>query len=52
MQIEHPKAIECAEKARTLILSEYKVPITNDEVAYLALHIQRVTAESGTKQKD
>ncbi len=44
-QIErgYPKALACGEKVRTLILKEYDKAITNEEVAYLAVHIQRLT---------
>lgn len=43
-QIEtgYPKALSCAEKLRTLILKEYNKAIPNEEVVYLAIHIQRL----------
>lgn len=40
----YPKALACAEKIRTLILKEYDKSITNEEVAYLAVHIQRLAS--------
>lgn len=45
-QIEqgYPKALSCAEKVRTLILREYDRAISNEEVAYLAVHIQRLAS--------
>lgn len=39
----YPRAITCAEKVRTLVLKEYDKLIPNEEVAYLAVHIQRLT---------
>lgn len=43
-QIEkgYPKALNCAERVRTLVLKEYNKAITNEEVVYLAVHIQRL----------
>lgn len=43
-QIEstYPKALECAEKVRTYMIREYELPIPNEEVAYLAVHIARL----------
>lgn len=45
-QIEagYPKALACAEKVRTLILREYDKVITNEEVVYMAVHIQRLVS--------
>lgn len=45
-QIEqgYPRALSCAEKVRTLILKEYDRAISNEEVAYLAVHIQRLAS--------
>ena len=40
----YPKALFCAEKVRTLILREYNRVISNEEVAYLAVHIQRLAS--------
>lgn len=40
----YPKAINCAERVRTLILKEYDKAITNEEVVYLAVHIQRLAS--------
>lgn len=42
MQTGYPKAVSCAEKVRTLICKEYDKMISNEEVAYLAVHIQRL----------
>ena len=46
VQVEqgYPKALSCAEKVRTLILREYNRAISNEEVAYLAVHIQRLAS--------
>ena len=44
MESSYPKAISCAEKVRTLIVKEYDKAISNEEVAYLAVHIQRLAA--------
>ena len=43
-QIEkgYHKALNCAERVRTLVLKEYDKAITNEEVVYLAVHIQRL----------
>lgn len=45
-QIEtgYPRALSCAEKVRTLILKEYDKAITNEEVVYMAVHIQRLVS--------
>lgn len=40
----YPKALNCAEKIRTLLLKEYNKLIPNEEVAYLAIHIQRLVS--------
>lgn len=42
MKKGYPKAMACAEKIRTHILKEYDNRISNEEVAYLAVHIQRL----------
>lgn len=42
MEKTHPRALNCAEKIRTLIVKEYGKAISNEEVAYLAVHIQRL----------
>ncbi len=38
----YPQAMSCAEKIRTFIVKEYDRGITNEEVVYLAIHIQRL----------
>ncbi len=38
----YPKALECAEKIRNYIYQDYQVKVPNEEVAYLAIHIQRL----------
>lgn len=43
MQQGYPKAVECAEKVRTFVLRKYNVFLPNEEVAYLALHIARLS---------
>ena len=40
----YPQIVECAERVRTYILREYGKAIPNEEVAYLAVHIQRLAA--------
>ncbi len=42
MQSGYPKAVDCAEKIRSYILKDYQILIPNEEVAYLAVHIQRL----------
>lgn len=42
MEQGYPKAVLCAERVRTLILKDYNQAISNEEVAYLAVHIQRL----------
>ena len=44
MEQGYPKALGCAEKVRTLILKEYDRAISNEEVAYLAVHIERLAS--------
>ena len=44
MQQSYPAAMACAEKIRTFILRKYGVFLPNEETAYLALHIARLTA--------
>lgn len=41
----YPKALNCAERIRTLLLKDYNVFISNEEVAYLTVHIQRLTRD-------
>lgn len=43
MQQGYPEATACAEKIRTFILRKYNVFLPNEEAAYLALHIARLT---------
>ena len=43
MESAYPQAFACAEKIRTLLLKENDIFIPNEEVAYLAVHIQRLT---------
>ncbi len=42
----YPKAVQCAEKIRTYLIKEYDVMIPNEEVMYLAIHIQRLAAKT------
>ena len=44
MSKEYPQDMECAEKIRTFLVKEYKKSITNEEVAYLAVHIHRLNS--------
>ena len=44
MEKGYPKALACAEKVRTPIIKEYNKGISNEEVAYLAVHIQRLAS--------
>jgi len=39
----YPDAVECAERVRTHILTEYNEALPNEEVAFLAVHIQRLS---------
>lgn len=43
MKDSYPAAMECAEKIRTLIIKDYDIVITDEEAAYLAVHIQRLS---------
>ena len=43
MQQNYPAAVTCAEKIRTFILRKYGVFLPNEETAYLALHVARLT---------
>lgn len=44
MQRGYPEATACAEKIRTFVLRKYNVFLPNEETAYLALHVARLTA--------
>ena len=44
METGYPKALACAEKVRTHMIKEYNKSISNEEVAYLAVHIQRLAS--------
>ena len=44
MEKGYPKALACAKKVRTHIIKEYNKGISNEEVAYLAVHIQRLAS--------
>lgn len=46
MEKRYPKAVACAEKVRTLLIKEYNKAISNEEVAYLAVHIQRLASRN------
>lgn len=46
MEQGYPKAVACAEKVRTLLLKEYHKAISNEETAYLAVHIQRLASRN------
>ena len=46
MQNGYPEATACAEKIRTFVLRKYNVFLPNEETAYLALHIARLTARN------
>lgn len=41
----YPKEYECSQKIRELIQSQYGHTVTEEEVAYLALHIKRIRME-------
>ena len=43
MQQNYPAAVTCAEKIRTFVLRKYGVFLPNEETAYLALHVARLT---------
>ena len=47
MQQGYPEATACAEKIRTFVLRKYGVFLPNEETAYLALHIARLTTQEG-----
>ena len=38
----YPRAVDCAERIRTLLVKDYNVFISNEEIAYLSIHIQRL----------
>lgn len=46
MEQGYPKATACAERIRTLLIKEYNKAISNEEVAYLAVHIQRLASRN------
>ena len=43
----YPEAADCAERIRTFLLRKYNVFLPNEETAYLALHIARLTKPAG-----
>lgn len=45
MEAGYPHAVVCAEKVRTLLLKENNICISNEEVAYLAIHVQRLISK-------
>lgn len=47
MQTAYPLALSCAERIRTYLMSSDNRRITDEEVAYLAVHIARLTNEKG-----
>lgn len=47
MQQGYPEAADCAERIRTFLLRKYNVFLPNEETAYLALHIARLTKPAG-----
>lgn len=47
MQQGYPEATDCAEKIRTFVLRKYGIFLPNEETAYLALHIARLTTRDG-----
>lgn len=47
MQGAYPAAISCAERIRAYLAHNDGHQLTNEEVAYLALHIARLTAHNG-----
>lgn len=51
MQQGYPEAVDCAEKIRTFVLRKYGVFLPNEEVAYLALHIARLTKSARELEK-
>lgn len=42
----YPRAVGCAERIRTLLVKDYNVFISNEEITYLAIHIQRLTNQN------
>ncbi|MCW2166326.1 PRD domain-containing protein [Microbacterium hydrothermale] len=43
MRERHPGAVTIAERVRTFIDREYGVAVPAEEVAYLALHVERAS---------
>lgn len=46
LEKEHPKALSCAERIRSQLAKEYHTVISNEETAYLAVHINRFVSRS------
>ncbi|MDO5785573.1 MAG: PRD domain-containing protein [Eubacteriales bacterium] len=44
MKKQHPKEFDCACRIRDLVQKEYDVKLPEDEIAFLCVHIARVTA--------
>lgn len=47
MKTAYPLALSCAERIRTYLINSDGQRITDEEVAYLAVHIARLTNEKG-----
>lgn len=42
MRVRYPQAVACAEQVRQHVQKEYEQPLPDEEVGYLALHIERL----------
>lgn len=42
IKMQYPSAYECARKIRTYVEKEYKVPLPEEEMIYLTIHITRI----------
>ena len=46
MRVKYKEAYECAEKIKKYIKSEFNTELTDEEMMYLAVHINRVTKQT------
>lgn len=45
LEVSHPEAVQCAQRLARVLELRLGVPLTEDEVAYLALHVARLSSD-------
>jgi beta-glucoside operon transcriptional antiterminator len=48
----YPEAMDCAQKLATIVELRFDVNLTDDEIAYLALHVYRVAQQPKVGSKN